>query len=69
VLGPDPGQSGIYPLGLNILKMYPLPNRTGTVGFNYETEVPASRPERQDLFRGDWNVDRCVACEWQVSLQ
>ncbi len=62
VLGKIP-TNRIYPLGLNILKMYPLPNRTGTVGFNYETEVPASRPERQDLFRGDWNVTDA----WRVS--
>ncbi|NDD65724.1 MAG: hypothetical protein EBZ36_17380, partial [Acidobacteria bacterium] len=62
VLGKIPANR-IYPLGLNILKMYPLPNRTGTVGFNYETEVPASRPERQDLFRGDWNVNDA----WRVS--
>ncbi|HMX28739.1 MAG TPA: carboxypeptidase-like regulatory domain-containing protein, partial [Blastocatellia bacterium] len=55
VLGKIPANR-LYPLGLNILKIYPLPNRTGTVGFNYETEVPASRPERQDLYRGDWNV-------------
>lgn len=62
VLGRIPANR-LYPLGLNILKMYPLPNRTGTVGFNYETEVPASRPERQDLFRGDWNVNSA----WRVS--
>ncbi len=53
----------LYPLGLNILKIYPLPNRTGTVGFNYETEAPANRPERQDLYRGDWNVNEA----WRVT--
>lgn len=56
VLGKIPANR-LYTPGLNILKIYPLPNRTGTVGFNYETEVPASRPERQDLYRGDWNVN------------
>jgi len=56
VLGKIPANR-IFTPGLNILKIYPLPNRTNTVGFNYETEVPASRPERQDLYRGDWNVN------------
>jgi len=54
VLGKIP-QSRLYPLGLNILKIYPLPNTTGT-GFNYVTEEPTSAPQRQDLVRGDWNV-------------
>ncbi len=56
VLGRIPANR-LYQTGLNILKIYPLPNRTNTVGFNYETEVPASRPERQDLYRGDWNIN------------
>ena len=46
----------LYGLGLNLLKIYPLPNTTGT-GFNYVTEEPTSAPQRQDLYRGDWNIN------------
>lgn len=45
----------LYGLGLNILKIYPLPNTTGS-GFNYQTEEPTNQPQRQDLYRGDWNI-------------
>jgi hypothetical protein len=48
-------QGSIYQPGLNILKIYPLPNASG-VGFNYVTEAPTSAPQRQDLIRIDWNV-------------
>ncbi len=47
----------LYGTGLNILKLYPLPNQTGTIGYNYETQEPANRPERQDLYRGDWVIN------------
>jgi hypothetical protein len=46
----------LYGLGLNILKIYPLPNATGQ-GFNYATQVPTSQPQRQDLYRGDWVIN------------
>jgi hypothetical protein len=46
----------LYPLGLNILKLYPLPNTTG-VGYNYITEVPSSQPQRQHLIRIDYNLN------------
>ena len=52
----------LYGLGLNILKLYPLPNTTG-VGFNYITEAPTNQPERQDLIRLDWNI----AKSWRAS--
>ncbi|MBO0800497.1 MAG: carboxypeptidase regulatory-like domain-containing protein, partial [Blastocatellia bacterium] len=54
VLGKIPAQY-LYPTGLAILNMYPLPNTTGT-GFNYITEASTSDPQRQDLYRGDWNI-------------
>jgi len=47
--------SRLYGLGLNILKIYPLPNAVGS-GFNYQTEEPTNQPQRQDLYRGDWNI-------------
>src|SRR5262245_43304209 len=54
VLGRIP-QSRLYGPGINILKIYPMPNASGT-GFNYVTEEPTSAPQRQDLIRSDWNV-------------
>ena len=62
VLGRIPANR-LYGLGLNVLKIYPLPNTTGTVGFNYATESPTNQPERQDLIRLDYNL----SSEWRVS--
>lgn len=56
VLGRVPANR-LYGLGLNILKLYPLPNVTGQIGFNYETQEPTSDPQRQDLYRGDWVIN------------
>ena len=61
VLGKIPANR-LYGLGLNILKMYPLPNTTG-VGFNFITEQPSSQPQRQDLLRLDYNV----SSSWRVN--
>ena len=60
VIGKIPANR-LYGLGLNILKIYPLPNATG-VGFNYVTEAPTNQPERQDLLRIDYNLNS----EWRV---
>jgi hypothetical protein len=46
----------LYTPGLNILKIYPMPNTTG-VGFNYISEQPTNQPQRTDLYRGDWNIN------------
>ena len=54
VLGKVP-QNRLNQIGLNILKLYPLPNATGT-GFNYSTQESTSAPQRQDLIRIDWNI-------------
>jgi hypothetical protein len=48
-------QSALYQPGLAILNMYPLPNTSDT-GFNYISEASTSDPQRQDLYRGDWNI-------------
>lgn len=63
VLGKIP-QSRLYGTGLNILKLYPVPNYTpvGTENFNYVTEEPANQPERQEVMRIDWNA----ASSWRV---
>jgi hypothetical protein len=57
VLGKIPANR-LYPLGLNILKMYPLPNfNQAGANYNYQTQAPTNDPQRQDLFRGDWNIN------------
>ena len=61
VLGRIPA-SRLYGTGLNILKIYPLPNITG-VGFNYATQVPSGQPQRQDLIRMDYNISDA----WRLS--
>jgi hypothetical protein len=61
VLGRIPA-SRLYGLGLNVLKMYPLPNATG-VGFNYSTQDASSQPQIQDLVRIDYNL----TSSWRVS--
>ena len=43
VVGKIP-QNRLYPLGLNILKIYPQPNTTGT-GFNYTTQEATNDPQ------------------------
>lgn len=56
VLGKIPANR-LYSLGLNILKIYPLPNFSQAgANFNYQTQEPLSDPQRQDLYRGDWNI-------------
>ena len=57
---PFPGQvipaNRLYPLGVNILKIYPLPNTPQQTGFNYITEQPSSQPQKQKLLRVDYNL-------------
>ena len=48
--------SEFYPnVGPAILKLYPLPNATGT-GFNYSSQISGQSPRREDLLRLDYNV-------------
>jgi hypothetical protein len=64
VLGRIP-QSRLYGVGINILRMYPLPNSPGTIGqgYNYVSQDATEQPERQDLLRLDWNVSD----NWRVN--
>jgi hypothetical protein len=55
VLGKIPANR-LYGVGVNILKIYPLPNTTGQ-GFNYISEAGSDQSERQDLYRGDWVIN------------
>ena len=61
VLGKIP-TNRLSSLGLNILKIYPLPNVAQGTGYNYQTEQPASQPQRQDLIRIDYNLTE----KWHV---
>jgi hypothetical protein len=49
-------QVRLYPEGLNILNMFPLPNNPGNNGFNFTTQAPDSYPRREDLLRIDANL-------------
>ena len=55
--------SRLYQTGLNILKIYPLPNVTPVAGYNYSTEQPSSQPQIQDLVRMDYNL----SSSWRLS--
>jgi hypothetical protein len=57
VLGKIPANR-LSPIGLAILKIYPLPNFSQAgANFNYQTQEPTNDPQRQDLYRGDWNIN------------
>ncbi|MBL8206352.1 MAG: TonB-dependent receptor [Blastocatellia bacterium] len=63
VLGKIPANR-LYPLGLKILSIYPNPNiNIANANFNYQTQDPDNAPQRQDLYRGDWNVSD----DWHVT--
>ncbi len=62
VLGKIPANR-LYGLGLNILKIYPLPNVAQGSGFNYQTEALTANPQRQDLVRIDYNLSSA----WRVT--
>ncbi|MBS1788009.1 MAG: TonB-dependent receptor [Acidobacteria bacterium] len=63
VLGKIPANR-LYPLGLKILSIYPTPNiNIPGANYNYQTQDPDSAPQRQDLYRGDWNVNE----KWHVT--
>ena len=55
--------SRLYGIGVNILKLYPLPNVTGATGYNYSTEAASSQPQHQDLTRIDYNITN----SWRLS--
>ena len=57
VLGRIP-QNRLYGVGLNILRLYPLPNFSQAgANFNFQTQEPTNAPQRQDLYRGDWIIN------------
>jgi hypothetical protein len=56
VLGRIP-QSRLYQPGLNALRIYPDPNFNGTSGINFSSQIPDSRPRREDLLRLDFQAN------------
>jgi len=60
VLGRIP-PSRLYAPGLAIMKMYPLPNDSGS-GFNYSSQVAADQDRREDILRIDWQASD----KWRV---
>ena len=67
VIGRIP-QGRLYPLGLNILKMYPTPNSPGTSRKASTTsrKRPTSQPQRQDLIEIDWNPSSALRIAGKV---
>src|SRR6266480_5215878 len=63
VLGKIP-QNRLYPLGMKILSLYPLPNYTpvGNDNFNYRTQASSQTPERNDTLRIDYNMSK----NWRI---
>jgi hypothetical protein len=50
--------SRLNPDGVKILNFYPLPNMAGSdPQFNYQTQVSSSFPIRQEIYRGDYNIN------------
>ncbi len=43
--------------GIKILNFYPQPNVTGHPDYNYTSQVSAGYPRRQEVYRGDWNIN------------
>ena len=49
--------------GYKILNWYPLPNREGVdFGYNYQSQVSDSQPRREQMLRGDYNINE----KWRV---
>lgn len=47
----------LYAPGLAALSAYPLPNAPGNVGYNFQSQVSASYPRREDLARLDLTIN------------
>lgn len=59
---PFPGNkiptSRLNPDGVKILNWYPLPNKAGVdPGYNYQTYASNQYPRREDVYRGDYNIN------------
>ena len=56
-------QSRLNPDGVKILGFYPQPNALGvSPGYNYTSQVSNTYPRREDVYRGDYNIND----KWKV---
>jgi hypothetical protein len=55
--------SRLYAPTLAALSLFPAPNVSGQVGYNYKSQTPASQPLNQTLIRGDYQVSD----NWRVT--
>ncbi|MBI4889933.1 MAG: carboxypeptidase regulatory-like domain-containing protein [Acidobacteria bacterium] len=49
--------SRLYAPGVAMLKFFPEPTVQGQLGFNFRSQIPDSYPRREDLIRGDYNLN------------
>ncbi len=61
VLGKIPA-SRLYSPTLAALSIFPKPNTSGQVGYNYKSQTPASAPLNQTMIRADYQVNN----NWRV---
>jgi hypothetical protein len=57
VLGRVP-QDRLYQPTLAALGLFPLPNVTGQRGYNYASQTPSEQPRREELMRGDYQLNQ-----------
>ena len=55
VLGKIP-ENRQYAPTLAALSLFPLPNVTGQMGYNYKSQTPSNQPRREELIRVDYQV-------------
>lgn len=46
----------LYAPGVALMNLFPQPNVTGQVGYNYSSQISGSQPRREDLLRVDYNI-------------
>jgi len=52
-----PAQKGVFDQVQKILNLYPLPNVTGQLGYNYSTSLSYDNPRREDILRVDYQLN------------
>ncbi|MGA2269618.1 MAG: carboxypeptidase regulatory-like domain-containing protein [Bryobacteraceae bacterium] len=56
-------QSRLYAPGLAVLNLYPLPNVSGQVNYNYQSQVSSSEPRHEQHLKMDYNA----TAKWRFS--
>ena len=52
--------SRLYAPGVALMNLFPLPNVSGQVGYNYTSQISGQTPRREDLLRVDYNVTQNI---------